>query len=161
MGTECRLASPEDATELARLRWQYRTADHPLQSEDDFRRLCEAWLSKAIDSDTWIVAVSSSVEGLLNGCMYLRCVDKVPNPGAIERAWGYITSSYVSPGHRGSGIGGTLLTLLIEQGRDRGLEFLIVWPSEEAVSLYERAGFRLASEVHGRTDDYPPLELKL
>lgn len=39
--------------------------------------------------------------------------------------------------------------------------FLIVWPSEEAVAFYARAGFREVAEAHDGPDDYPPLELML
>ncbi len=41
------------------------------------------------------------------------------------------------------------------------VEFLIVWPSDEAVAFYGRAGFRPVSDVHVGSEDTPPLELKL
>ena len=93
--------------------------------------------------------------------MYLQCVDKVPHPGGIHRAWGYVTNSYVVSHQRGQGIGQQLLDLLIDVARARGLEFLIVWPSQDAMSFYLRAGFRSVSEAHAGGDDEPPLELTL
>lgn len=41
------------------------------------------------------------------------------------------------------------------------VEFLIVWPGEEALSFHARAGFREVADVHAGPDDYPPLELVL
>jgi ribosomal protein S18 acetylase RimI-like enzyme len=151
----------QDARELARLRWEYRAEDQPAQKFECFLGACEPWLRTAIKSRRWMIAVAASPDGSLCGCMYLQCVDKVPIPGAITRSWGYVTNAYVSAGQRGKGIGGGLLDLLVDLARTRGLEFLIVWPSVSAVSLYERAGFRPASEVHDRPDDHPPLELAL
>jgi hypothetical protein len=53
------------------------------------------------------------------------------------------------------------LDVLREAAVEAGHEFLIVWPSEEAVSFYSRAGYREVADVHGGTNDYPPLELRL
>lgn len=154
-------AKPADAAELARLRWEYRVQDQTRQAHHEFLRECEIWLKEALTSGQWTIAVAESEGQTLCGCMYLQCVSKVPIPGAIARAWGYVTNAYVCPEQRGHGTGRDLLNLLIDVARTRELEFLIVWPSEEAVTLYERAGFRPAAEVHDRSDDYPPLELEL
>ena len=108
-----------------------------------------------------MVAVAESDPGLLHGCMYLQCVEKVPVPGGIRRFWGYVTNSYVASEVRGKGVGQKLLNSLIDAGRERSLEFLIVWPSQESVPFYERSGFRPVSEVHVGPDDEPPLELLL
>jgi len=154
-----RYAEPEDAAELARLRWEFRPEDQPDQELEDFSLEFGEWLAEALASD-WMAAVADD-NGALVGCMFLRSVSKVPNPGARDRAWGYLTNSYVAPTHRGRGVGARLLDLLIAGSRDLGHEFLIVWPSEEAVSFYGRAGFREVAEVHAGGDDYPPLELTL
>jgi ribosomal protein S18 acetylase RimI-like enzyme len=130
-------------------------------AEDGFVQDCAAWLRRAMRSGRWVVAVAVSEERSLCGCMYLQFVDKVPIPGEIQRAWGYVTNAYVSIEQRGHGIGRELLNLLIDVAQARNLEFLIVWPSQEAVPLYERAGFRPAFTVHDRANDYPPLELEL
>jgi ribosomal protein S18 acetylase RimI-like enzyme len=161
MHYQIRQANTDDVVELARLRWDSRVEEQANQSYQEFVRTCAAWLEQALSSGRWIIAVASTPDGSLCGCMYLQYVEKVPVPGKINRAWGYVTNSYVSPEQRGRGIGGQLLNLLIDTARRYPLEFLIVWPSEEAVSLYQRAGFRLASEVHDHADDYPPLELVL
>lgn len=160
MGVTVRRAEPRDARGLARLRWQFRPEDQTGRSLDQFSREFEEWLVAALASD-WMAAVADAGSGTLVGCVFLRSVSKVPNPGARDRAWGYVTNSYVAPGYRGQGIGGRLLDVVIAAARERSHEFLIVWPAEEAVSLYARAGFREVGDVHGGPDDYPPLELVL
>lgn len=155
-----RRAEPGDAPELARLRWAFRPEDQPASTLDAFSREFGRWLTRALASD-WMAAVADEGDGTLVGCMFLRSVGKVPNPGAPERAWGYVTNSYVAPTHRGRGVGALLLEAVVAAARERGHEFLLVWPSEEAVSLYLRAGFREVAEVHGGAGDSPPLELVL
>jgi ribosomal protein S18 acetylase RimI-like enzyme len=93
--------------------------------------------------------------------MFLQFVAKVPAPGSTSQAWGYITNAYVESEQRSQGVGQKLLQRLIEAGRERQLEFLIVWPSQAAVPFYQRAGFQPVSEVHIGDDDEPPLELML
>lgn len=156
-----RAAIPEDAPELARLRWEYRSDDHHAQPHREFLQKCSAWLTDALKSDDWVVAVAASPDRCLCACMYLRIVNKVPIPGEIVRSWGYITSSYVDNKQRGQGLGSALLETLKQAALDRNLEFLIVWPSPDAAAFYGRAGFRLSSDVHNRADDYPSMELEL
>jgi ribosomal protein S18 acetylase RimI-like enzyme len=160
MGVTVRYAEPGDASELARLRWEFRPEDQPKQEFDEFSREFEKWLAQALASE-WMAAVADKGDGALVGCIFLRSVGKVPNPGARDRAWGYVTNSYVAPAHRGRGVGTRLLDLVVADARERGHEFLIVWPSEEAVPFYARAGFREVAEAHGAAHDYPPLELIL
>lgn len=160
MAVTVRRAEPGDAPELARLRWEFRPEAQPDQELDEFSPEFEEWLSGALASD-WVAAVADQGNGTLVGCMFLRSVGKVPNPGAPDRAWGYVTNSYVAPAHRGRGVGARLLDVLVARAREWGHEFLIVWPSEEAVSFYARAGFREVVEVHAGADDHPPLELSL
>jgi ribosomal protein S18 acetylase RimI-like enzyme len=160
MSLTVRRAEPGDARELARLRWEFRPQDQPGRDFGEFRREFEEWLGEALTSD-WMAAVAETGDGVLVGCIFLRSVSKVPNPAARDRAWGYVTNSYVAPAHRNRGAGTRLLDVVIDAARERGHEFLIVWPSEEAVSFYTRAGFREVADAHAGPDDYPPLELTL
>jgi ribosomal protein S18 acetylase RimI-like enzyme len=159
-GPTVRRAELDDARELARLRWDFRPEDQPGQGFEEFVRGFESWLADALTSD-WTAVVADTGDGTLVGCIFLRSVGKVPNPGALDRAWGYVTNSYVSPDHRGRGVGTRLLDEVVAAARERGHELLIVWPSEPAVSLYARAGFCDVSDAHGGPDDHPPLELLL
>jgi ribosomal protein S18 acetylase RimI-like enzyme len=156
-----REAMPSDATELARLRWDSRVEDQSAQLRAEFLRDCEAWLREALASRRWVAAIAESEPHSLCGCMFLQYVTKVPAPGAKPREWGYVTNSFVDSKRRGQGIGQRLLSFLIETAQRRGLEFLIVWPSEKSVALYRRAGFHPVSEVHVGSEDEPPLELML
>jgi GNAT superfamily N-acetyltransferase len=117
MSVTVRHAEPADAPELARLRWEFRPEDQPRQGFDAFSRDFEAWLVQALASD-WRAAVADGGNGALVGCIFLRSVSKVPNPGARDRAWGYVTNSYVAPAHRGRGVGARLLEVLVAAARE-------------------------------------------
>ena len=118
-------------------------------------------MSGALSEGRWTAIVAESSPTRLAGCMFLQSVAKVPTPDEPNRAWGYVTSCYVVPEERNRGIGAKLLDALIATARDHDLEFLIVWPSEDSVSLYERAGFRSIGERAEVTRDEPPLQLAL
>jgi GNAT superfamily N-acetyltransferase len=52
-----------------------------------------------------------------------------------------MTNVYTRPSHRGRGIGGELLRRAQEAARDADVELIIVWPSDESVSFYQRHAF--------------------
>lgn len=156
---QVREAGLSDSAELARLRWESRDFMHADHSRSSFLRECEAWMRGALESGRWVVAVSESQPDELTGCMFLQCVDKVPEPGSQSRAWGYVTNAWVDARVRGQGTGQELLRMLIDAARVRRLELLLVWPSAAAVSLYTRAGFQSVHDVHRGDDDEAPLEM--
>jgi putative acetyltransferase len=62
--------------------------------------------------------------------------------GELNQAGGEITGLYVSPDVAGRGAGWKLLCMLEERARTLGLETLHLTSSLNAVSFYERAGFK-------------------
>jgi L-amino acid N-acyltransferase YncA len=156
-----RQAVAGDARELARLRWDFREEEQPGRSRSAFLASFEEWFRGALSTGRWVVVVAESQPGVVCGCMYLECIDKVPSPAATASAWGYVTNCYIASEWRRAGLGTQMLQSLVREARARRLEFLIVWPSREAVSFYRRAGFQPVADVHAGDDDSPPLELNL
>ena len=97
--------------------------------------------------------------GEVVACVFLQLVEKVPSPGRETNHWGYLTNFYTSPEYRGRGIGRQMLDALINSAQEKDLELLIVWPSPESVSIYERAGFSDVNKFHSDPGDHPPMEL--
>jgi GNAT superfamily N-acetyltransferase len=58
-----------------------------------------------------------------------------------------VTNVYTRPPYRGQGIGTELLERVKAWARGEDLQVLIVWPGEESVAFYERAGFSAENEV--------------
>jgi len=162
MPPSVRFATNQDARELAELRWLSRDLrereSEPLKR---FERAFRTWLDSALVGGNWHIAVAVSGRALA-GCMYLHFIEKVPVPGQVLRRWAYVTNAYVREGLRGAGTGGALLRTLIDVAQAEKAEFVVVWPSREAVRLYERAGFLSAErEREALPDEEPSLILHL
>jgi GNAT superfamily N-acetyltransferase len=142
-----RHATDLDIEELARLRWQSTIEEgdvaEPLASfTERFRPVAHAMLQ----SETWIIWVLSDSEKLV-GTVYVQEVAKVPRPDGRSGSYGYVTAVFLDPTIRNQGLGSRLLQAAIDAARSRGIEFLIVWPSERSVSFYERLGFTLSADA--------------
>lgn len=163
MSLPVRLATVEDASVLAELRWLSRSSvEREREPLEQFERTFGAWLQSVLAAGDWRIAVACSEGGAVEGCMYLHFVDKVPVPGEARRSWAYLTNAYVREDLRGEGVGAALLENLIGIARAERAEFVLVWPSREAVPFYERAGFLSAEqERQALPQDEPSLILHL
>ncbi len=149
-----RLGTDADAGELARLRHALYAEDgrapEPL---DAYAERFRSFVLNALESDAWRVWVAEE-EGHIVGAIWLQLVERVPRPGESrgELPIGYLTNVYVEPAYRNDGLGSRMLAEVVTFARERGVEEMIVWPSERSYPFYGRAGFE-------RLDD--PLVLPL
>jgi GNAT superfamily N-acetyltransferase len=79
--------------------------------------------------------------------IYIQRVAKIPKPGKVRDAFGYVTNVYTKPPYRGRGMGAALLQRVKDWAQADDLEFLVVWPSEASGRFYERAGFKSTEAV--------------
>jgi len=137
-----RLATARDAAELARLRWDFSPDEVAAsgQSFAEFARDFEQFLHDALRSGDWSIWMAEQ-EGRLIANIYVHLVQKVPRPGRFGQRYGYVTNVYTEPDVRNAGIGSALLQRVIAWAREQRLELLLVWPSDESVRFYLRAGF--------------------
>lgn len=137
-----RQATAQDAAELARLRWDFSPdeAASGAQSFAEFVSAFEQFLRDALQSGDWSIWVAEYNQRLIAN-IYIRMISKVPRPGRFGLRYGYVTNVYTEPDFRNAGVGTALLRRVIAWARDERLELLLVWPSEESVRFYERAGF--------------------
>jgi GNAT superfamily N-acetyltransferase len=77
----------------------------------------------------------------------VNVVRGVPRPARKSDQWGYLTDCYTRPEYRRRGVGSELIARVKEWSAKRDLELLLVWPSEESQSFYQRAGFAPAEGV--------------
>lgn len=151
-----RAATVDDADELARLRWEFRTEFGTLASMTypefvaDFREFAIRALADRERWRAWVV----DKEGRLAGCVWLQLVERVPHPDLRtgERPIAYLTTMYVAPDLRNGGLGRALLDAALAFARERRAGGAILWPTDRSIRFYERAGF-------GRDD--APLSLPL
>ena len=79
--------------------------------------------------------------------VFVHKIDLVPRPCKIQDQFGYLTNNYTKPAYRSQGIGSALMNRVVEWAKDEDFELLIVYPSDEAVTFYERVGFKLENDV--------------
>ena len=140
-----RAATPEDADELARLRWDFRV-EHgtPVdRSFEDFIDEFRGFVTDVLtDVSPWWTWVAEDGHRLV-GCIWFQLVEKVPHPSRRrwERPIGYVTNVYVQPDLRSEGLGGRLMDEALAFAREREVAEVVVWPSARSVSFYRRSGF--------------------
>ena len=143
-----RRAVPADAPALARMRYDLRTGlAAAIEGEEAFLARCTAWMALRLLPDTgWHCLVAEEGDRLL-GAVWLEVIEKLPSPGAEEERHGYITGFYVRATARGRGIGSQLLAECIWEGESIGVDKLILWPTPDSRSLYQRHGFAVREDL--------------
>ena len=96
----------------------------------------------------WVVEGAGPEE--LAGTVWLQAVEKIPNPTAEPERHGYITNLYVRPGDRGRGLGEALLVAALRACDDGHFDAVLLWPSPESRTLYERHGFAVRDDLFER-----------
>ena len=140
-----RLAGLDDLDELARLRWEFRVeAGTPVTRSfgafvEEFRSFAKDAFA---DGAPWRAWVAEDDDHLV-GCTWIQLVEKVPHPDRDrwQRPIAYVTTMYVEPGHRNSGLGRELLERALDFARERQVDGVLLWPSVRSRPFYERAGF--------------------
>ncbi len=135
-----RPGGPNDAADLAGLRWRWRVDERGevAPSTADFTAAFAGWA--ADHRDTHLPFVAHCGEEAI-GMTWLAIITRVPGPGIWRRVSGLLQSVYVVPEHRNAGVGARLVTATLDAARDRGLDYVIVHPSERSFPLYRRLGF--------------------
>ena len=144
-----RLATTRDLLQLAQLRWDFRSEDDneiPVVSREEFISECEKFLRQGIESGYQTYWLAEN-EGAIIAHIFVHRIDLVPRPCKLKDQFGYITNNYTKPEYRNQGIGSKLMDHVRKWAAEEDYELLIVYPSEEAVPFYERAGFRTENDV--------------
>jgi GNAT superfamily N-acetyltransferase len=143
-----RLATVDDIPQLARMRWDFRAeaGEEPIEGADAFERRYAAFARQALESRAWAywVAVDG---GRIVSHAAVNVVRGVPRPSRKSDQWGYLTDCYTRPEFRRGGVGSELIARVKEWAMTQDLELLLVWPSDDSRSFYERAGFGPADGV--------------
>jgi GNAT superfamily N-acetyltransferase len=143
-----RPAGVADCEALARLRFEFRSGIAPsVEGETEFLARCYSWMRERLGQPSpWQCWVAEQGDEVV-GCLWLQSIEKVPNPVAESEQHAYITNVYVRPERRGAGIGGALMGAAIAWCRARSVDSLILWPTDESRTLYERLGFEAAPRL--------------
>lgn len=144
-----RLATPADASALARLRYDFRAAEHPpVEPEAEFVARCTTWMAARLQPDTpWRCWLLEDAAGRILGNLWLQLIEKLPNPGPELESHAYITNVYVAPAARGSGAGEQLVSAAMAFCRGNRVDSAILWPTARSRTLYARHGFAVRDDL--------------
>jgi GNAT superfamily N-acetyltransferase len=135
-----RVAEAGDAGALARLRALWSDGEEP-----GFERRMAEWLASEGDRrTTWLATSDGEPVGMASLFEYRR----MPRRGRPDSRWGYVSNMFVRADHRNRGVAAALLDAIIAAADERGYARLVLSPSDEALSLYERAGFVVPAGEH-------------
>src|SRR3954452_11330162 len=146
-GWEIRVATADDAEELARLRFAFRTEWRPAtEPETEFLNRCTLWMRERLMAGRWRcwVAVAG---GRLVGTIWLQVIEKLPNPADEPELHGYVSSVYVAPELRNRGVGTALVTACLDACNELELDAVFLWSTPDSRRLYQRHGFDLRDDL--------------
>lgn len=148
-----RPATPADATDLARLRYEFRIElDPPVEPEGEFVSRCRGWMARQLGpGGVWRCWVADS-ESELVGTIWLQVIEKLPNPVGHLGFHGYISSVYVRPSLRNEGIGSALMAACLAECQAQGIDAVFLWPTPRSRSLYQRHGFVVRDDLLERRE---------
>ncbi len=143
-----RRAAPGDAPALARMRLSFRgEVEPPSEDRDAFLSRCEQWMaSRLAPGGAWRCWVAESSQGIV-GTAWLQLVEKLPNPVAEPERHAYVSSLYVVPERRGSGLGTALLARCLEDCDRSDVDAVLLWPTPQSRTLYLRHGFAAGDDL--------------
>jgi GNAT superfamily N-acetyltransferase len=152
-----RRGAPEEAAELARLRYAFRAElDPPVESESAFVARCTGWMHQQLGpGGSWSCWVAADGTALV-GTVWLQLIEKLPNPVGHAGFHGYVSSVYVVPHLRNTGIGSALLAACVTEAGTKGLDALFLWPTDLSRPLYERQGFAVPEDLLERRSGTDP-----
>ncbi|MBI4486652.1 MAG: GNAT family N-acetyltransferase [Acidobacteria bacterium] len=143
-----RQATRDDAQALAELRWEFRSSrGTPVESHEAFIARCSTWMHAQLE-DEWLAWVAEDERSTLVGHVWLRTIDKIPNPVGERERHAYLSNLYVKPSFRG-GVGARLLDAAIGWASARGVDYVLLWPTPRSRTLYARRGFAVSDACLG------------
>src|SRR5690349_14901157 len=100
-----RVATPEDAAMLAKLRFDLRASLHELREDETaFVERCTSWMRERLSEPRRWCCWIAEREGAVVGSVWVQLIEKIPNPIAAPECFVYLTNFYVQPEQRNQGI---------------------------------------------------------
>ncbi len=137
-----RKATAEDIDALTRMRADM-LSEEAAQDAALEARICEntrRYLDEGLAAGAlvfWVAADAQEPVGM-GGASFFSLP---PNDWCPEGKTAYIGNMYVRPAHRRLGIAARLLSLLLEEAKNRGCERILLHTTERGRPLYEKFGF--------------------
>lgn len=138
-----RRAGVDDGGRLAALRRADGIERYSLEpdTDSDFEGRFDEWHRQTQESCvSWLATTDAGTVGMLSMFVFPR----MPLPERPTGYLAYLSHLFVLPDHRNEGLGRRLLDTALEYARENDVLKILLRPTDQAVTLYHRAGFRTA-----------------
>jgi len=121
------------------------------RSDTDLAPMDEAfrpWLAPRLAEGDYFGWIVERLDGTPVAGLGMMVIDWPPHPSHPRQgARGYVLNVFVEPDQRGQGLARQLMDLAVEEGRRRGLDYMILHATRMGRPLYERMGWAQTSEM--------------
>lgn len=135
-----RRATIEDIPALCEAR-KKQLVDEGMRSDTPIDDELRSYFEASLANDTlveWVLEEEGEVVATA-AIAFMPFPPAFNNPAGTR---GYITNMYTSPSHRGKGIASSMLLLLMNEARQRGIRKVLLHASQMGRPVYERQGFK-------------------
>ena len=142
-----RLATAKDINRLAELIWEHNNEDSTLDPDEkpEYIRICSEHLKHRLYNDYYCWVAED--DGHIVSHIHIIITRKLPKPGNLNSFYGRLSQVRTIPEYRNKGVGSELMDKVKQWCRGQHIQELVVWPSDQSVSFYERAGFNGVNEI--------------
>lgn len=139
MQPTARLATTDDIGEIVRLRRVLFDSLH--ETERGWQQQCAAVLEKALSEGWMVVAVVDAPDGGLAAAGSAEVQQRLPGPMNPTGQLGYIGTMATDPRWRRRGFARAILSVLVDELRNRSVDRIELHATPAAEPLYRSAGF--------------------
>jgi len=148
MNITYRQATAADAEAIAGSVWELKAEDRPLDTADkaEYVENAAGHIRDRLGCDLfpWVAYDGANLVANIN----VVAVNKLPKPGKLHPKWGRLSNVRTAPEYRNKGVGRALMEKVVAWAKEQEFEELLVCPSEQSISFYERAGFKGDNDVY-------------
>jgi GNAT superfamily N-acetyltransferase len=121
-----------------RLAWAKERSD-TTEPVDSYAEGLSQWIAEHSDDVIGKIAVRADGEAV--GMGWLAVIDRLPVPTRHNRRSGDIQSVFVCQEERKNGLGKCIIEALLDEGRARGLDRVVLHSSTSGADFYRRIGW--------------------
>ena len=148
-------ASLDDMEDLVRLRIAYLMLDGGVNEneEEALRRSLAGYFAEHLNEDCFVYAAKDA--GKTVATVYLNLENKPPRPSCPTGDYGIVYNVYTLPEYRRQGLARKLMLWLLDEAREKKLDYVALEATAEGYPLYMGIGFVET------VDDYRQLHIAL
>ncbi len=146
---EFRKATKEDIDKITDLRLQLLIEEAAFAPTDIKEQLFAYFNEELNKSIVVVLAEENGVAIATSAVIFQRYPPHFSNKQGMRA---YITNVYTQKTHRNMGLSKTLLNMLLQEVKARGISYVWLWSTKEGVGFYKKFGFKDLSAFN--TMDY-------